>query len=149
MIADGEEQALAGDRGNQLLCEQGKQYSADGCEVEVVQFEEKAQFERLALAHQLPAAEDYNVVCDERNSARLECGERCLARDEAEVLRLVADNGLKGLLENRPELQAERPIERRRAELDPVWETHGGRERRGQVVRTAIARGRNARAVEC
>ena len=42
------------------------------------------------------------------------------------VLRFVAGNGLKGLLEDGPEVQAKGVVERRRAVLDPFGDTHCG-----------------------
>lgn len=64
--------------------------------------EEKVELEGLTVAHELPSTEDYNVVCDQRDNADLECRERRLPLDEAEVLGLVASDGLKAFLENRP-----------------------------------------------
>lgn len=102
MVADSEEEALTRDRGDQLLRKQRKQYAANGREVKVVHLEEKVELEGRTLAHELSTAEDYNVVCDNRDGARLEGRERRLSLHEAEILRLDARNGLKDLLEDGP-----------------------------------------------
>jgi hypothetical protein len=124
VVADGEEDTVPGDRGDQLLGEEGQQDTADGREVEVVHLEQEVELERLASAHQLPTAKDDDVVCDERSGARLERRERRLAGDEAEVLGLVASNGLEDLLEDGPQGDAEGAVKRGRADLEPFWLTH-------------------------
>jgi hypothetical protein len=124
MAADCEEQTLSRYRGDQLLGEQRQEYAADGGEVEIVHLEQEVELEWLTLAHQLPPAEDYNVVCEKRNSARLERGEGCLAGNEAEVLRFIAGNWLESCFENRPQLEAEGAVERGDAIVDEGWETH-------------------------
>jgi hypothetical protein len=102
VVADGKEKALANYNGKQLLNEERQQYTADGGEIEVVHLEQKVQLERLAVAHQLAAAKDYNVVCEKCDGACFERGERCLAGHEAEVVRFVADNWLKYGFEDGP-----------------------------------------------
>ena len=124
MVADGEEETVPRDRGDELLGEEGQQDTADGREVEVVHLEEEVELERLASAHQLATAKDDDVVCDERGGARLEGGEGRLAGDEAEVLGLVADDGLEGLFEDGPQGKAEGTVKRGRADLEPFWLTH-------------------------
>lgn len=102
MVADGEEKALPDNRGDDLLGEKQQQCAANGGEVKVVHLEKKAELEGLAIAHKLPAAENYNVVHKKRDNTRLQGRERCDALLEAEVLGLVARNGLKDLFENGP-----------------------------------------------
>jgi len=67
-----------------------------------VDLEEKVELEGLTVAHELSSAEDYDVVGNQRDNADLECRERRLSLDEAEVLGLVARDGLEAFLENRP-----------------------------------------------
>ena len=102
VVADGKEKTLPDNRGDDLLGEKKQQCTANGGEVKVVQLEEKAELEGLAIAHKLPAAKNYNVVYKERDNTSLEGRERCDALLEAEVLGLVARNGLKDLFENGP-----------------------------------------------
>jgi len=123
VVADGEKKPLSRNGGNQLLGEQCEQNAADGGQVKVVHFEQKAELERGALAHQLPAPKDYDVVGNDCDGARLEGGEGRLALDEAEVLRLVTRNGLKRALKNGPQFQAKGTVERGDADIDPI-DTH-------------------------
>jgi hypothetical protein len=102
VVANGEEKALPGNRGDQLFRKQSKESPANGREVEVVHLEQEVELEGLATAHQLPAAEYHRVVDDERDDADLEGRERCLSLYESEVLGLVASNGLEALLEDGP-----------------------------------------------
>jgi hypothetical protein len=102
VVTNGEEKTLPGNRGDQLFREQGEEGAADGREVKVVHLEQKVELKRLSAAHKLAPAEDCDVVYDERNDANFERGERRLSLYEAEVLGLVASNGLEALLKDRP-----------------------------------------------
>lgn len=86
----------------QLLDKEGKQDSTDGSQVEVVDLERAIELERLAAAHQLSATEDDNVVNHEHGGSLAKCSHGGLSRGEAEVLRLVALDGDKGLFEDWP-----------------------------------------------
>lgn len=121
------EDAVAHELRDQLLQEQHQQNSADGRQVEVVDLEQAIELQRGVVLHDLAASEYKDVVRDEHDGAGLQGRQGCLALVEAEVLRLVALDRLEGLFENRPQLNTERPIEGRRADLDPVWLRHGGR----------------------
>ena len=123
MVANGVEETVTNDRGNQLLSKERQEYAADGSKVEVVDLEQEVELEWLTATHQLATAEDDDVVCDEEGRAALECRERSLARHEAEILRLVASNRLESLLEDRPQRDTEGAIQRRDAHLKPI-ETH-------------------------
>jgi hypothetical protein len=127
VVANCKEKTLAGNRGDDLLGKEGKKYAADCCEVEVVHLEQEVQLEGLAAAHELSSTEDYNVVCQKRDDADLESGQGGLAGDEAEVLRLVANNGLEDSLEDGPQLEAKWPVERGDAEVDDGRGTHDAR----------------------
>jgi hypothetical protein len=127
VVADGEENAMTGDNGNQLLSEQHQKYPADGREVEVVQLEQEAELEGWPVAHQFPPAEDYNVVCDQDSSACFESRDGGLAGHESKVLRLVAHGRLVDLLEDGPYREAERTVESRHTEFNPLGSLHGAR----------------------
>lgn len=134
VVANSEEKALPRDRGNELLRKQSKQYAANRREVKVVHLEQEVQLEGLAVAHKLPSTEDYNVVCEKCDGARLERRQGRLAGDEAEVLGFVADDWLEGCFEDGPQLEAEWAVERWNAIVDPSWKTHCVRvEARGQL----------------
>jgi hypothetical protein len=124
VVANSEEKPLPRENGDQLLREERKESPADGREVKVVHLEQEVELEWLAVAHQLPSAKDDNVVCKKCDGACLERRERGLAGDEAEVLRLVANNWLESCLEDGPQLEAEGAVERRDAIVDPRGETH-------------------------
>ena len=123
MVADGVEETVTGDRGDQLLSEEREKYAADGGKVEVVNLEQEVELEGLTSAHQLATAENDDVVCDEEGRAALECRERSLALHEAEILGLVSRDRLESLLEDRPQLDTEGAVQRRDANLKPV-QTH-------------------------
>lgn len=123
MVADGKEETVTGDRGDQLLSEECQKYAADGGKVEVVDLEQEVELEWLTSSHQLATTEDDDVVCDEEGRARLERRERGFALHEAEVLRLVANDGLESLLEDGPQRDTEGAVQRRNADLKPI-QTH-------------------------
>lgn len=102
MVANGEEKTLAGNNWEQLLDKERQEYAADCCEVEVVHLEQKAELEWRAFAHQLAATENDNVVCEQGDGTLLQRRHGRLAGNEAEVLRLVADDGLKGGFKDGP-----------------------------------------------
>lgn len=144
MVANGVENAIAHDFGDQLLQEQHQQNSANGRQVEVVDLEQAIELQRGIVLHDLATSEYENVVGDEHDGAGLECRQGCLALDEAEVLRLVALDRLEGLLENWPQLNAKRPVESWRTDLDPIWLRHCG----GWCLQVAWMWRKRARRVE-
>ena len=103
MIADGVEETVTGNSRYQLLSEEREEDTADGSEVEVMDLEQKVELKRLTSAHQFATAKDDDVVCDEKGRTALECRERGFALYKAEILWFVASNGLKSLLEDRPQ----------------------------------------------
>lgn len=88
--------------GNELLNEEGEQDSADEGEVEVVDDEEGVELEGLAVAHDLAADEDDDVVRDEGGGGLGQAGHWGLAGDEIEAGGLVAAQGLEGPGEDGP-----------------------------------------------
>jgi hypothetical protein len=101
-VANGKEDAVPPDGGNQLLQEQNKQRAANECQVQVVHLEQPIELQGRSATHNLSAAEDDYVVGDEDNSRGGESGKGRYTLFEAEVLRLVAFDGLKGPLEDWP-----------------------------------------------
>lgn len=101
-MADGVEDTAADNNGEKLLNEESQEDSADGGQVEVVDQEERAQLEGLAVAHKLATAEDDGVVDDNEDAGLLQSGHGRLAGNESEVLGRVAGDGLKGLAEDGP-----------------------------------------------
>lgn len=100
--ANSEEEAVPCDHGDEHLSEESQKHRTNSREVKVVNFEEEVQRKGLAPAHQLAPPEDYNVVCEESNGARLQRRHWRLAGHEAEVLRLEARDGLERGLEEGP-----------------------------------------------
>lgn len=123
MVANSVEETVTGNRGDQLLSEERQKDAADSGKVEVVDLEQEVELEWLAATHQFTTAEDDDVVCDEEGRAGLEGREGCFAGHEAEILGLVANDGLESLLEDRPERDTEGAVQRRDAHLKPI-ETH-------------------------
>lgn len=72
LVAHGEKEATPRNGGDKLLNEKSQESAADKGQVEVVDQEERPQLEGLAVAHQLPATKDYNVVNDDEDTRLLE-----------------------------------------------------------------------------
>lgn len=102
MLTDGEEETVSVDGGHELLNEQSQQRSADQCQVEVVNHEQRVQFERGTILHELTAAEDDDVVRDQGNGGSLERRHRRDAFNETELAGGIAHDGLEGLIEDGP-----------------------------------------------
>ena len=82
--------------------------------------EQAIELQGLTLPHQLPSAEDYDIVCYERDR-RLEHGRHGrTAANEAKVLRRVTLNHLECAREDWPKGNAEGAIERGHAILEPA-----------------------------
>ena len=64
--------------------------------------EECPQLERLAVAHQLPAAKDNGIIDDDEDAGLLQGGHGCAARYELKVVGGIASDGLEGLAEDWP-----------------------------------------------
>lgn len=62
VAADGEENAVPRQSGNQLLKEQGQQDAADDGQVEVVDLEQAVELQRFATLHEFSSTKDDNVV---------------------------------------------------------------------------------------
>lgn len=102
MVTDGKEDAFADNGWQELLNEESQEYSADGGEIEVVDQEQGLELERLAVAHELSAGENDEVIDDNEDGRRLERGHRRLEWHEFEVISLLANNCLEGLVEDGP-----------------------------------------------
>ena len=70
-VADSKEKALVVQSWDQLFGEESQQDGADRGEVEVMDHKGSIELERRAVAHQLAAAENYNVVCEDQRSGLL------------------------------------------------------------------------------
>ena len=69
----------------QLLNEESQQNTGDGSEVEVVNQENGLELERLAVAHELAATQNDEIVKEDENASLLKSGHGRLPGDEAEV----------------------------------------------------------------
>lgn len=111
VIANGIEDPIPRDCRDQLLQEQHQQHPTNQREVEVMDLEQAVQLQRLPLLHQLPPAEDDDVVGDEGGGRLGHAGHGRLAGDEVELLGLVAAEGGEGFGEDGPEGDAEGAVE--------------------------------------
>lgn len=102
MIADGEENAMSPDGRHQLLNEESQQGRADRGEVEVMDHKQGVQFHRREPLHNLPTAEDDDIVGDEEDGGLGEGGQRSDTLDELELGGGIADDILEGLVEDGP-----------------------------------------------
>ena len=75
------------------------------------------QLEGLAIAHQLAAAKYDGIVNDNEDARLFDCGHGRDTSLEPEVLSRVSNYLLKGLAEDRPQVHAKWPLERRDGEL--------------------------------
>lgn len=102
VVADGEEDTLADNSGQDLLNEESQETGADGGQVEVVDEEESLELEGLAVAHQLSTAKDDEVVDDNEDGSRLERRHGSLERHKLEVIGREASDGREELIKERP-----------------------------------------------
>lgn len=102
MVTDGVEQAFSDNRRQKLLNEEGQQKTGDGGEVEVVNQEECLELEGLAVAHELAATENNDVVQDDENARLLKSGHGRLPGDEAELADWVAGEKGPDFVKDRP-----------------------------------------------
>lgn len=110
MVADGVEDAVADNGRDELLNEEGKEDTADGREVKVVDEEERLELEGLAVAHEGAAAKDDGIVDDDEDGRRLEGGHGRLKGHKLELVDGVADDGRPGLVKDGPEVDAKGAI---------------------------------------
>lgn len=102
VVADGKEDTLADNSGQKLLNEESQEEAADGGQVEVVDEEEGLELEGLAVAHQLSATKDDEVVDDDEDGRRLQSRHGSLERHELEVIGRVANDGREELVKDGP-----------------------------------------------
>lgn len=110
----------------QLFNEESQQCAADQSQVQVVDHEQSVQLQGSALLHELPATEDDGIVGDEEDGGLVEGGQRSDTLDELEFAGRVADDFLKGLVKDGPEVNAEWPIYCRNGEILKDLGCHGG-----------------------
>jgi hypothetical protein len=101
-VAYAVEQSIVVQRRDHLLGEKGKETSTDKGEVEVVEFEEEAELDGVAGAHELSTTKDDEVVHDQHRERSAICREVCLCLDELEVFRMVSVDSDISLIEDGP-----------------------------------------------
>lgn len=102
MIADGVEDTMADNGGQELLNKQSQEDGADGGQEEVVDHEQGVQLEGREVLHNLPATEDNDVVGDQHDRGLLEGGHRGHALSEVELAGGVSHDLFIGLVEDGP-----------------------------------------------
>lgn len=102
MVADGVEDTVADNGGQELLNKQSQEDGADGGQEEVVDHEQSVQLEGGEVLHDLTATEDNDVVGDQHRRGLLEGGHGGDALDEVELAGRVAHDLLIGLVEDGP-----------------------------------------------
>lgn len=117
MVANGVENTTTDNGRDELLKEEHKESTRDEGEVEVVDKEERLELEGLAVAHQLATTKDDGIVDDDEDGCRLEGRHGRLERNELEFIDGVADDSGPCLVEDRPQVDAERAIDRWPGEL--------------------------------
>lgn len=127
MVADGVEDAVARNGGEELLDEQGQQDGADDGQEQVVDHEESVELECGALLHDLATTEDHGIVGNQDGRGLLEGGQRSDTLDELELAGRVAHDLLVGLVEQRPQVNAERPVKGREGHILEELGRHGER----------------------
>lgn len=102
MVADGVEDTVADNGGQELLDEQSQEDGADDGQEEVVDHEQSVQLEGGEVLHDLTATQDDDVVSDQHGPGLLEGGHRGHALDKLELAGRVAHDLFIGLIEDRP-----------------------------------------------
>lgn len=110
-VADSKEKALVVQSWDQLFGEESQQDGADRGEVEVMDHKGSIELERRAVAHQLAAAENYNVVCEDQRSGLLHGRHGGDMGLEIEILRVVSFDSREGLVEDGPEVDAKGAVD--------------------------------------
>ena len=129
-VADGVENTVPDERREQLLNEESQKTTADDGQVQVVDLERTVQAEGCAVPHDLAAAQNDDVVCNERNDRLFVCRHESAAGRELELLSRVAKHLLPCGGENGPECDAEGTVESRDTDLEVLEGRHAG----GRVV---------------
>lgn len=111
MVADGVENAVANEGGQELLDEQGQEDGADGGQDKVVDHEQSVQLEGGQLLHDLTATEDDDVVGDQHGRGLLEGGHGGHALGELELAGGITHDLLVGLVEQGPQVDAKGPVQ--------------------------------------
>lgn len=102
MVANGVEDTVADNGGQELLNKQGQEDGADGGQEEVVDHEQGVQLEGGEVLHDLTATEDDDVVGNQHGRGLFEGGHRGHALDEVELASRVAHDQLVGLVKDGP-----------------------------------------------
>lgn len=102
VVADGVEDTVADNGGQELLNKQSQEDGADGGQEEVVDHEQSVQLEGGEVLHDLTATEDDDVVGDQHSRGLLEGGQGGDALNEVELAGRVSHDLLVGLVEDGP-----------------------------------------------
>ena len=117
MVANGVKNTTTDNGRDELLKEEHKKSARDESQVEVVDEKERLELERLTVAHQLATTKNDSIVDDNEDRSRLEGRHGRLERNELEFINRVADDSSPCLVEDGPQVDAERAIDRRPGEL--------------------------------
>ena len=101
-MANGVEDTVSNNRGEQLLNEESQQYTANSSKVEVVDQEKPLKLEGFAVAHQLASTENDEVVYNDEDQGRLQRGHGRFPPLEPKIIGRVAYNGFKSFAEDWP-----------------------------------------------
>ena len=93
VVANGIENTVSNNSGEELLNEEGQKTTADDGQVEIVNHERAIEDECLTMLHQFSSAKDYNIVCDQSCCRLFQSGHGSNARLELEVNGGVAEDG--------------------------------------------------------
>ena len=102
VVADGIEDSIAHDSRDQLLEEEQEQGARDDGQVKVVDLEGAIELKSRATTHDLTAAKDDDAVQDQGDCHDGMSGHWCAPGHEAELLGLVAHDGLETSFEDGP-----------------------------------------------
>lgn len=102
MVANGVEDTVADNGGQELLNEKSQEDGADGGQEEVVDHEQGVQLEGGEVLHDLTTTEDNDVVGDQHSRGLLEGGQRGHALNKVELAGRVAHDLLIGLVKDGP-----------------------------------------------
>jgi hypothetical protein len=125
-VADGVENTVPDEGGEQLLNEESQKTTADDGQVEVVDLERAVQAEGCAVPHELAASQNNGVVCNERQDRLFVRRHDGVAGHELELLGRVAKHLLPRGGEDGPEGDAKGTVEGRHTDLEVGEGRHAG-----------------------
>lgn len=117
MVANGVEDAVADEGRQKLFDEQGQENGTDGGQEEVVDHEDGVELESRQLLHDFATTEDDHIVGDQEGGGLLEGGDGSDALGELELAGGVTHDHLVGLIEQRPQVDAEGTVQGREGHI--------------------------------